>query len=402
MELRSYSYEELVGLCRSGSYPSCAARAASGRLNHLLGLDRERLAVLKAEAARRRVGLVVLGSRVSGPRSRQRALHPALMHCLPLTADRRAPAALYPGAEGVAIDKTSIKDFGVNDPRSSDLSLILVDARRADGELEALARELELDLNSRGWGFPVRVFARLHGRTFRSEGEFLKVNGEYLRSLSSEVLDEKAVRAASRELYMTLNLPRRFLTWDDLRNGLLTAGMGCVALTAALGFRWAVPAVAFVFGLFGRYLARLRAGVAFGLGNGFAGNAAAMGMDALIGISAMAGLINPLAHFGLPFSKIVAASVSHTLARGGLRLFLDKRFSTGDEKRQAHGVIITMSLNCLQGMATSFYYTGAVWANFLQWVLAGGGIILIFGPSVKAAWERFSAVERPDVLPVES
>ncbi len=205
--MRTWSYEEIVGACEEGRYPSCEIRAASGRLNRLLGLTRADLDWLEAEARARGAGLALLGSRVSGPRLRQRALHPALAAALPLRSSRREASILDSGAEGVDIDKTSIKDYGRADPRTSDLTVALIDARTGAAR-EGLAADLERALNGRGWDFPVRVFAIWDGAVLRSEEDFLAAGELYLRVLAPEAEFGRAQwRAALSELYFGVNLP---------------------------------------------------------------------------------------------------------------------------------------------------------------------------------------------------
>lgn len=380
-----YAYEELLAACRRGDYRFAVLRAASGRLNYLLGIGPERLARLRAEARARGVGFLLLGSRVSGPRLRQRALHPVLEACLPLSTTRRAPSALFPGAEGIEIDKTMIKELGPEDPRTSDLSLVLIDPTRPPSEMEALAVRLESLFKSWGWPFPVRVFSRISGRHHRSEEDFLGTGEEYLRSMlpAGREFSPGELREALRELYATLNLPSRRLSGRDLFNGLATAVLFSASFSLGLGFHPVLPAVGFVFGVLGRYLARMRAGVAFRLGDTFIANAAALGLDAALGMAVMAGIINPAAGLGLRLGSIALGSLSHTLSKGALRLFLDKRFSTGQERRQAAGVLATSALNFLQGVVTSFVYAGSLAALGLQAGLCAMGLWLVFAPALR-------------------
>lgn len=203
----TWSYEEILAACAAGGYPSCEIRAASGRLNLLLGLTRGDLDWLEQAARARQTGLALVGSRVSGPRSRQRSLHPALWAALPLRSSRREASTLDPGAEGVEIDKTRIKDLGRADPRTSDLTIALIDARTG-AERAALAVDLENTLNSRGWGFPARVFAVWDGAVLRDEEDFRAAGERYLRGLAPKAEFSSAQwRAALAEMYLGVNLP---------------------------------------------------------------------------------------------------------------------------------------------------------------------------------------------------
>jgi len=384
-----HPYEAIASACRRGDYAFASVRAASGRLNFLIGLSPERLERLSAEARRHAVGFLLVGSRVSGPRLRQRTLHPALAAGLPLKTRRRSASALYPGTEGVEIDKTAIKELGREDPRSSDLSVVLIDARRGPEALDALARELEAALSSWGWPFPVRVFSELLGRRHGSEEDFLATGEGYLQSLLPEghAFSSEELREAVQELYLAVNLPRPWLGLRDLRNGLATAALFSASFSLGLGFHPVLPAVGFVFGALGRYLARLRAGVAFRWGDGWLANAAALLLDAALGAAVMAFVINPAAGLGLRLGAIVLASLSHTASKGSLRLFLDKRFSGRREREQAAGVLATSVLNFLQGVVTSFVYAGSSAAMGVQAALCGLGLFLVFSP----AWRRLKA-----------
>src|SRR6185295_16040862 len=127
---------------------------------------------------------------------------------------------------------------------------------------------------------------------------------------------------------------RRVLSWADAGNGVVQAALFTASFSMGLGYHHALPFIGFGFGLFGRYLARMRAWVAFYLGDGLFANACAMAFDAALGVS-----IVPATSLTLGAGKIIWGSVSHTLSRGALRLFFDKRFSTGHEGRQAFGVL---------------------------------------------------------------
>lgn len=161
----------MLALCASGAYPSCPAVTAAGRPTRLLGLTRADVDFMEETARALGTSFVLLGSRVSGPRSRQRGLHPALA-ALPLKSARREASALSPGHE-LEIDKTSIKDYGRDDPRTSDLTAALVDPRTGAPRRIA-AEELERALDSRGWDFRARVFAVWDGAELRTAEDFLR------------------------------------------------------------------------------------------------------------------------------------------------------------------------------------------------------------------------------------
>lgn len=385
-----HAYDDIVSDCRQGSYGFAMARARSGRLNFLLGLTREHLRHLEDLAWQFDVGLVLLGSRISGPRSRQRGLHPVLKNTLDLQSSRRAATAAYPGAEGIVIDKTAIKEFGPGSPHASDLSIILIDrAQRSNRALDTIAGDLELMLMGLGRPFPVRVFSQLNGRHFRCERDFESDLIARLRGRLPEGhrFTERDILDASRELFLTINLPAGPFTLRDVGNGLAAAALLSASFWLGLGWHPVVAATGFAFGLCGRYLSRLRAAIAFTWGDTMLSNAAALAADAAIGVLAMAAVINPVAGFGLSLQLIAAASLSHGMAKGSIRLFLDKLYSGRREGEQAAGVLVAGLVNFLQGVITNFVYAGSPWAIALQSATAGIGLALVFGRPILRLWK---------------
>ncbi len=383
--MKQYAYEDILAACAAGTYPSCEIRSASGRLNRLLGLTPEQYRRVQTLAAERRVGLLLVGSRVSGPRARQRSLHPALSS-LPLVTDHRAASALDPGAKDIRNEKTVIKEYGRDDPRTSDLTVVLIDARRTDDELSALAVELETAFNALGFTFPVRVFARLHKGRWRKEDDFRAEGEGYLRSLAPDSsFRPEELREAVGELYTPVNLPRPLLVRADWRNAALTSVLLSASFSLGLGFHWILPVVGFTFGLFGRYLSRLRAGTARVLGDAWLGNGVALAVDAAIGASMMGFLVVPAAGLAIPWSAILAGSATHTLAKGTMRLWLDKRYAAGTLSRQSRGVAAVSALNFAQGVVTSFVYAGSRAAWLLQLAVCLAGAALLFGPLLRRA-----------------
>lgn len=376
-----HGYEDILAGVRSGRYRFARLRTASGRLNLLIGLSPRQLARLRLEARRRGLGMALLGSRVSGPRSRQRTLHPVLAEALPLEAERRTPSPSWPGADGLRIEKTAIKEFGLDDPRTSDLTVVLIDpSRRPDAVLAREALEMELSFRGLGASFPIKVFPSLDGLRFASEEEFVAHGGRYLaRQLpSGRAPAEAELRRAYAELYSPLQLPRPVFVRADLVNGAWNAALASLSFSAALDFHPIVPAAAFAFGLGGRYLARLKAAVAGSPAETPLSNAAALALDGAIGAGLMALVLNPAAGWGIPFERVVQASVLHTASKGSWRLWLDKRYASRGHGEQARGVFLSSALNFAIGLVTAFVYAGrpAAWA--LQAALAGVGLSLAF------------------------
>jgi hypothetical protein len=387
-----HHYEAIAEDCRLGRRRFARIRAASGRVNWIIGVAPDTLARMRDAGRELGVGLILLGSRVSGPRLRQRDLHPALARALPLKTYARAASAVFPGVQNVEIDKTMIKELGVDDPRTSDLSILLT-STQPSAEMDRIAVELELRFARLGLTFPVRVFSRLNDRYHRDEDDFLATGERYLRALLSEpeaaAFDPADLRAAIAELYTTLNMPRRHpLTLADVGNGVVGGATLSLSFALSLGFHPSLPFIGFAFGLFGRYLSRMRAGVAFLLGDGLFANVLAMLFDAALGAAIMGWLIVPSTGLALGWRTIVLASGSHTLSKGALRLVLDKRFSTRRDSGQAFGVLATNLLNFAQGTLTGFVYAGAHWAWALQALSASIGLALLFGPIVRTLRSR--------------
>lgn len=376
-----HGYEDILAGVRSGRYRFARLRAASGRLNLLIGLSPHQFSQLRLEARRRGLGLALLGSRVSGPRSRQRTLDPVLAEVLPLESESRTPSPSWPGAAGLRIEKTAIKEFGLEDPRTSDLTVVLIDpARRPEAALAREALEMELSFRRLGASFPIKVFPALEGRRFASEAEFVEHGGRFLaRQLpSGRVRAEEDLRRAFAELYAPVQLPRPAFVRADLVNGLWNALLASLSFSAALGFHPVVPTAAFMFGLGGRYLARLKAAVAGVPAETPLSNAAALALDGAIGAALMALVLSPAAGWDIPLSRILQASALHALSKGSWRLWLDKRYASRAQSQQARGVFFASALNFGIGLVTAFVYAGRPAAWVLQAALASVGLALAF------------------------
>jgi len=381
LPLGEHSYESILDGVRRGRLRFARVRSASGRLNFLIGVSPDQLGAIRSEARRLGLGLALYGSRVSGPRLRQRELSPALRRALPLVSDRRSASAAYPAVEGVRIEKTTIKEHGLRDPRTSDLSVMVVAPdlmpRR---ELEAAAVELEKRLRGLGCTFQLRVFHSFGGRRFLSEPDFVDFGASFLQGNLPRGHDfsRAEIERGFAELYAPVNLPRRSFFRSDVVNGAWNAALASLSFQLALGWHPVVALTGFCFGLFGRYLARFKTWIARDPADTFASNTTALLADAAIGICVMSLVINPAAGFGIRLKTIVWASLLHTLSKGSLRLALDKRFSTGALARQRLGVFLTASLNFLQGLATAYIYAGSRLALALQLGMALVGLFLVY------------------------
>ena len=95
-------------------------------------------------------------------------------------------------------------------------------------------------------------------------------------------------------------------------------------------------------------------------------------------------VINPIVGLGLDFSTIAWVSIVHTVSKGGLRLAVDKRFSTAELHRQALGVSATALLDLSLGVVTSLAYAAILPARLLQTLLGALGLYLLFGRAAPA------------------
>jgi hypothetical protein len=73
------------------------------------------------------------------------------------------------------------------------------------------------------------------------------------------------------------------------------------------------------------------------------------------------------------------------LAKGSLRLWLDKRFAPGAHGAQARGAAAVIVLGFAQGCVTSFAYAGHHWAWAAQALSCAAGAVLVFGPAAGRA-----------------
>lgn len=162
---------------------------------------------MRRRAREHGVSLVLMGSRVSGTRLRQRGLHPALPYILPLEGTSRAPSATRAGADaGLKIDKTVIKDFGRESMDSSGLAVVLIDPVRSSQELDTVAIALEREFSRFTPAFPISVFAHIRGDYFKTVDELLaSICGKLITKLPTESgLTATDLRSAFSELYAVL------------------------------------------------------------------------------------------------------------------------------------------------------------------------------------------------------
>jgi hypothetical protein len=179
LPLGQYDYLALKKMFEEGEYRWASVTTATGRQSFLVGISPDQLAAMSATLMKSRVGSLISGSRVVGPRSEQRKLHPALAYT-PLMARERVGSATYPTLSGVQIEKRHIKEFGLHSAQTSDLSMLLIDhLERPANDLLNLAVNIENSFKQLGCSFPIRVFFQLKGRTFISEQSYVDFGIKY-------------------------------------------------------------------------------------------------------------------------------------------------------------------------------------------------------------------------------
>ncbi len=162
-------YEDVIQKWSNGALEFAVVDTLSGDRVPLIGLSPEQLSELQDEVKKFKLGVVLYGSRVTGPRTHQRTLHPVLKEATPTVATKRHASATLPSVSGVHIRKDSIKEFGYSDPQTSDLSIAAlgVDINIARVFESAINEKLDVE-------FPIRVHRCLHGSSFNTLGEFLE------------------------------------------------------------------------------------------------------------------------------------------------------------------------------------------------------------------------------------
>ena len=214
-----HDYDDLVTHIVAGRYTFATVTAASGRKYPLIGVSAEQLASMLEFGKRNAVGLLLSGSRVVGPRSKQAGFHPLLAEATKLSSDHRLASDNYPAVDDVQIDKTAIKECGMDSPHTSDLSIILIDpAGRSAPVRAALAAELHRACLSLGLTFPVRIFSSLVGCCFSSEADYVRFHTDrFLRPQQSDPAryNEDTLAAAARELFAYFPPQGTALAWTD-------------------------------------------------------------------------------------------------------------------------------------------------------------------------------------------
>jgi hypothetical protein len=167
-----HDYRDIIKQWREGKYNFACVRNRTG-VRPLIGVTEHQYASILESVRSRQIDCLLSGSRIAGPRSEQRQMHPALAHT-PLETGGRRPSATYPEVRNIKITKTSIKEYGLNDPRTSDLSLLLINSQqRSKLELMECAECLERELKHVGLNFPIRVYWILDSCIFESEDDYL-------------------------------------------------------------------------------------------------------------------------------------------------------------------------------------------------------------------------------------
>ncbi|MBI4369261.1 MAG: hypothetical protein HY547_03415 [Elusimicrobia bacterium] len=380
-------FEDVLRDWRAGHYRFAQGRSASGRLHLIIGVSPEQWRQLRALAKKYNVALILSGSRVVGPRTRQVTFHPAIASAMPLEVNRRLPSLTYPAINNVRITKETIKELGFDNPLTSDINIEVLDPKRPPHEHRAIATAIAHEIKNLDFSFPVRVNYEMDGIRYVNEKNVLEQGVGFLkRNLpQGNAGSDRELEAAFQELYIPINLRRSLFSRHDFYNGVLLAALDSVSFGLTLGFHPIIPITGLIFGLIGRYLARLRSSIAFHWGDTVISNFLAILTDAAIGISLMTVIVNPIAGYGITLQSLAATSLRHTLARGTLRLFVDKIASVRPARIQALGVSLTITLNFFLGILTGYVYAGRPTAYALQTILAVMGTMIIFGPPLRKA-----------------
>lgn len=186
--------------------------------------------------------------------------------------------------------------------------------------------------------------------------------------------------------------PTPFILWEDVRNGALDAFLSAASFSLALGFHPIVPIVAFLDGMLGRHLSRLRWTIASRGGDTVIANGAALLTHIAIGVVKFGVFINPVAGYGISLGSILRVSFSNSLAKGSFRLVFDKAFGEQGERRRALGVAYASLLTFGQGLLCGMVYKGSSTATILHFSFALSGVGLLLVPSARrfyVAWSSF-------------
>ena len=176
-----HAYEAIREKIEKEVYRFAKITTLSGRINYLIGISPEELSIIAQAGRQDAVDLVFFGSRVSGPRCRQKTFNKVLDLALSLTETTRRATPTYPAVKGVELDKRFIREMGINDPRTSDLGVVLINRPGYSFDrVAAIAHDMEIRFRSLG-AFPIKVFPAIDGTSFESVPDFIGFGRDYLK-----------------------------------------------------------------------------------------------------------------------------------------------------------------------------------------------------------------------------
>ena len=174
-----HDYEAVIKGIQAGRFCFAEAKTYAGAPVPIIGVSHQQLKLIASIAGQCGLSLILFGSRVVGPRTCQRKLHRVLTYGVSLESNRRHQSVGFPAVEGVAISKDAIKELGVTDPRTSDLSIAVITEGRPLEELLPVAVEFEREINVQLMlTFQVRVYIEIFGEHFTNIDDFARFGRE--------------------------------------------------------------------------------------------------------------------------------------------------------------------------------------------------------------------------------
>jgi hypothetical protein len=368
-------------LRKQGRIVNHEVRTASGRKTFLIGISSEQYKRIKELAQRYQVGLILVGSRVSGPRSHQRNYSKVLLECLPLSSHRRKNSATIQGVDNVLIEKLKIKEFGKLNPQTSDLSIFIVNKNSfSEARISEIAKVIEEDLNGVIESFPVRVFPKANGETIESEQHYLRRGAQFLRqnNKSDKVFSDRDYLDAYRELYMTVNIREKVFYKSDLINALLNSAVLSFSFALTIGFHPVVAIAGLLMGLIGRYFSRAVGYISNNFTNPALSLLMGLSFRSTIGFLLMAVLINPMAGFGFTLLAIATYTITHSITKGVIQVALSKTYYDKNIRKQSIGVFLGILVNFLTSLFTGLNYIGDNRGLILQVFFVATGLVMIY------------------------
>jgi len=171
-----HDYESILEGIRNDEYRFAEAMTYDGKLVPIIGLPPEVLSLMESLSTQNSLPMVLYGSRVAGPRTYQRKLHRVLA-CRKdsfLVSTSRHRSVGFPEISGVTIPKDAIKELGILNPLTSDLTVAVISGHRSAEELLPVVEHIETEINSQlSLTFQVRVYLTVFGVRFETLGEFV-------------------------------------------------------------------------------------------------------------------------------------------------------------------------------------------------------------------------------------